>query len=177
MARGAGQAGPPAGSGSRRQARERALSLLYEAESKDQSPAAVLVGLPVAPAEFATELVTGVGAHMQELDKWITSYAKDWTIDRMPALDRALLRIGVFELLHRPDVPTGAVISEAVELAQRFSTDESSRFVNGMLARIAESTRGSDREPVDAKAVGADPAEDHHPPAGEVVEDGFDEEG
>ncbi len=59
----------------------------------------------------------------------------------MPALDRALLRMGIFELLHRPDVPTGAVISEAVELAQRFSTDESSRFVNGMLARIAESVR------------------------------------
>ena len=176
MPRGAGQAGPPVGSGSRRQARERALSLLYEAESKDQSPAAVLAGLPVAPAEFATELVTGVGAHIDELDKWITSYAKDWTIDRMPALDRALLRIGVFELLHRPDVPTGAVISEAVELAQRFSTDESSRFVNGMLARIAEESRASDGEPVDPEAVGADPAEDHHPPAGEVVEDGFDEE-
>ena len=179
MARGVGQAGPPVGSGSRRQARERALSLLYEAESKDQSPAAVLAGLPVAPAEFAAELVTGVGAHIDELDKWITSYAKDWTIDRMPALDRALLRIGVFELLHRPDVPTGAVISEAVELAQRFSTDESSRFVNGMLARIAETVRptGSDAEPVDPEAVGADAAEDHHPAAGEVLEDGFDKEG
>ncbi len=163
--------------GSRRQARERALSLLYEAESKDLDPAAILAALPVEPAPFAAQVVAGVGEHLEELDKWITSYAKDWTIDRMPALDRALLRMGVFELLHRPDVPTGAVISEAVELAQTFSTDESSRFVNGMLARIAESTRGSDREPVDAEAVGSDPAEDHHPPAGEVVEDGFDEEG
>ncbi len=184
MARGAGRAGPPVGSsGSRRQARERALSLLYEAESKEQTPASILAGLPVAPAEFATELVKGVGAHIDELDKWITNYARDWSIDRMPALDRALLRMGVFELLHRPDVPTGAVISEAVELAQRFSTDESSRFVNGMLARIAESVRpsdgvlASDGESVDAEAVGADPAEDDHSPAGEVVEDGFDEEG
>jgi len=178
VARGAGRAGPPAGSsGSRRQARERALSLLYEAESKEQTPASILAALPVAPAEFATELVTGVGAHIDELDKWITGYAKDWTIDRMPALDRALLRIGIFELLHRPDVPTGAVISEAVELAQRFSTDESSRFVNGMLARIAESVRPSDGEAVDAEAVGANPAEDDHPPTGEVVEDGFDQEG
>ena len=88
------------------------------------------------------------------------------------ALDRALLRMGVYELLHRPDVPTGAVISEAVELAQRFSTDESSRFVNGMLARIAESARPtSHAEPVDAEAVGAHPAEDDQAPAGEVVEE------
>jgi N utilization substance protein B len=163
------------GSGSRRQARERALSLLYEAESKDISPAAVLAGLPVEPAEFASEVVAGVGEHQEELDTWIASYAKDWTIDRMPALDRALLRMGIFELLHRPDVPTGAVISEAVELAQRFSTDESSRFVNGMLARIAEATRGSAAEPVDAEAVGAEPAEHDEPAAAEMVEHGLDE--
>ena len=60
----------------------------------------------------------------------------------MPTVDRTLLRMGVYELLHRPDVPTGAVISEAVELAQRYSTDESGRFVNGMLGRIAEEVRG-----------------------------------
>ncbi len=175
----AGRAGPPAAGGSRRQARERALSLLYEAESKDVSPAAVLASLPVEPAQFAAEVVAGVGRHVEELDKWISSYARDWTIDRMPALDRALLRMGIFELLHRPDVPTGAVISEAVELAQRFSTDESSRFVNGMLARIAETVRpgaGSTPEAVDAEAVGPDPAVDDHAPGGEVVEDGFDEE-
>ena len=178
MSADAGSPGLPAGaSGSRRQARERALSLLYEAETKEASPAAVLAALPVEPAPFAVDVVTGVGEHLEELDKWITGYAKDWTIDRMPALDRALLRIGIFELLHRPDVPTGAVISEAVELAQRFSTDESSRFVNGMLARIAESVRGSTGEAVDAEAVGADPAEDHEPAPGEVVEDGFDEQG
>jgi N utilization substance protein B len=132
--------------GSRRQARERALSLLYEAESKDVAPAAVLAALPVEPAQFAADVVAGVGEHRDELDKWITDYAKDWTIERMPALDRALLRMGIFELLHRPDVPTGAVISEAVELAQRFSTDESSRFVNGMLAHIAEAVRGPEAE-------------------------------
>ncbi len=161
--------------GSRRQARERALSLLYEAESKELAPAAVLAALPVEPAPFAAEVVTGVGEHLDELDKWIASYARDWTIERMPALDRALLRMGVFELLHRPDVPTGAVISEAVELAQRFSTDESSRFVNGMLARIAESVR-SPGEAVDPEAVGPGPAEDDHPTTGQVLEDGFHEE-
>jgi len=166
--------------GPRRQARERALSLLYEAESKDLAPAAVLEALPVEPAPFAVELVRGVGGHMAELDKWISDYARDWTIDRMPALDRALLRMGVYELLHRLDVPTGAVISEAVELAQRFSTEESSRFVNGMLARMAESIRSpcstseparSHAEAVDAEAVGADPAEDDEAAAGEVVEE------
>ena len=163
--------------GSRRQARERALSLLYEAESKDVTPAAVLASLPVEPAEFAADLVGGVGEHIDELDKWITNYAKDWTIDRMPALDRALLRIGIFELLHRPDVPTGAVISEAVELAQRFSTDESSRFVNGMLARIAETVRpASGGEAVDAEVVTPDPAVDDEPLGDEVVEDGLHEE-
>lgn len=170
----AGGAVPTGQAGGRRQARERALSLLYEAESKDVTPAAVLAGLPVEPARFAVDVVAGVGEHREELDGWITGYARDWTIDRMPALDRALLRMGVFELLHRPDVPTGAVISEAVELAQRFSTDESSRFVNGMLARIAEAVRpGSPAEAVDPEAVGADPAEDDQPPSGEVVEDGL----
>ena len=171
--------------GPRRQARERALSLLYEAESKDLAPAAVLEALPVAPTQFAVDVVLGVGEHLDELDRWISDYAKDWTVDRMPALDRALLRMGVYELLHRPDVPTGAIISEAVELAQRFSTDESSRFVNGMLARIAEAVRpgpggptsgmaarpASHAEPVDPEAVGADPAEDDEAPAGEVVEE------
>jgi N utilization substance protein B len=161
--------------GSRRQARERALSLLYEAESKDLPPAAVLAGLPVEPTAFAAEVVAGVGEHLDELDKWITSYARDWTIDRMPALDRALLRMGIFELLYRPDVPIGAIISEAVELAQRFSTDESSRFVNGMLGRIAEAVRPSEAELVDPEAVGAEPAEDDDPAAGEMVEHGLDE--
>ena len=158
--------------GPRRQARERALSLLYEAESKEATPAAVLAALPVEPDPYAVDVVRGVGDHMPELDTWITDYARDWTIDRMPSLDRALLRMGIFELLHRPDVPTGAVISEAVELAQRFSTDESSRFVNGMLARIAETVRpASHAEAVDAEAVGAGAAEDDQPPAGEVVEE------
>ena len=159
--------------GSRRQARERALSLLYEAESKDVSPASVLAGLHIEPLPFAAEVVSGVARHQEELDTWISSYAKDWTIERMPALDRALLRMAIFELVHRPDVPTGAVISEAVELAQRFSTDESSRFVNGMLARIADAVRGSGAEAVDAEAVPADTAVDDQPPAHQVVEDGL----
>lgn len=126
---------------SRRQARERALSLLYEAETKDLEPADVLADLPLEPAPFAADLVSGVGEHAEEVDGYIRRFARGWALERMPALDRALLRIGVYELLHRPDVPTGAVLSEAVELASRYSTEESGRFVNGVLAQIAREVR------------------------------------
>jgi N utilization substance protein B len=138
----AARAGP---GGNRRQARERALSLLYEAEAKGCKPSEVLAALPIEPDPFAAELVSGVGDHQAEVDDYIRRFARDWSLERMPAVDRTLLRIGVYELAHRPDVPTGAVISEAVELAQRYSTDESGRFVNGMLGRIAEEVRGAGR--------------------------------
>ena len=127
--------------GSRREARERALSLLYEADTKDATPAEVLADQVIPPEEYATALVEGVGQHREVLDELIVRYTRDWTIDRMPVLDRTILRMAIFELLHHTDVPTGVVLSEAVELAKRFSTDESGRFVNGMLARIAEEVR------------------------------------
>lgn len=128
--------------GGRREARERALSLLYEAEVKEERPADVVDALPVAPDPYAAELVEGVGANAAEIDGLIRRFAKGWTLERMPAVDRAVLRLGTFELGWRPDVPTGAVIDEAVELAKQYSTDDSGRFVNGMLARIAEELRG-----------------------------------
>ena len=134
----------PSGVGSRREARERALALLYEAEAKSVPPAQVVDEL-VLPAEpFAAELVVGVGEHLEEIDAVIRAFAQGWTLERMPSIDRALLRIGVFELLHRPDVPTGAVIDEAVALAKEFSTDDSGRFVNGMLAAVAADVRGGE---------------------------------
>ena len=126
---------------SRRQARERALSLLYEAETKGEAPSDVLAGLPLEPAPFATDLVSGVEGHGEEIDGFIRRFSRGWALERMPALDRALLRMGIYELLHRPDVPTGAVLSEAVELASRYSTEESGRFVNGVLAEIAREVR------------------------------------
>lgn len=129
------------GVGSRREARERALALLYEADAKAVAPADVLSGLPLPAEPFAAELVTGVGDHQAEIDELLGSYARGWTLARMPAVDRAVLRLATFELVHRPDVPTGAVISEAVELAQQYSTDESGRFVNGMLGAIAADVR------------------------------------
>jgi transcription antitermination protein NusB len=125
----------------RREARERALSLLYEAESKRVDPSAVLAELPVPPDPFVIDLVRGVEARVTEIDHLVAAHAIGWSVDRMPVVDRALLRMATFELLARPDVPTGVVISEAVELATQYSTEESGRFVNGMLATIATIVR------------------------------------
>ena len=130
------------GVGSRREARERAVSLLYEAETKGVAPGAVLTELPLAAEPFTAELVTGVDDHLDEVDDLLRAHAVDWRLERMPALDRAVLRLATFELVHRPDIPVGAVISEAVELAKIYSTDESGRFVNGMLSAIAAKVRG-----------------------------------
>jgi transcription antitermination protein NusB len=125
----------------RSDARERALSLLYEAESKELSPRAVVAALPVRPDPLVVELVEGVEDHGDELDKLIAEHARDWSLDRMPAIDRNVLRIALFELGSRPEVPVAVVIDEAVELAKRFSTDDSGRFVNGMLSAIAPKIR------------------------------------
>ncbi len=127
--------------GSRREARERALSLLYEAEQKGETPSAVLASLPVAPDPFARDLVCGVEATAEEADELIARFARGWALDRMPLLDRTILRMAVFELAHLPDVPTATVLDEAVELAKRFSTEESGRFVNGVLASVARQVR------------------------------------
>ncbi len=132
---------PPQSVERRREARERALALLYEAEAKGVAPAELVASLPVAPDPFAVELVTGVGDTMDQLDKHIGAVAKGWTVARMPAIDRALLRVGCYELLQSPDTPTAVVINEAVELAGRFSTDDSGRFVNGVLSKLATDLR------------------------------------
>ncbi|HEX3539745.1 MAG TPA: transcription antitermination factor NusB [Acidimicrobiales bacterium] len=127
--------------GSRRESRERALSLLYEADAKSLAPADLLAELPVTPPPYVISIVAGVGERGHQIDQLIDRFAIDWTIDRMPVIDRTVVRMATFELLYRPDVPTGVVISEAVELAKRYSTDESGRFVNGLLASIASETR------------------------------------
>lgn len=132
---------PTVSVGSRREARERALGLLYEAECKSMRPDRVLDELPVPPDPFAAELVCGVAEHQERIDELITKFARDWTIERMPWVDRNVLRLGIFELAERPDIPTAAAISEAVELAKRYSTEEAARFVNGMLASVAAEVR------------------------------------
>jgi len=126
----------------RRDARERALGLLYEAETKGVSGAEVLADLPVAADDFAAALVTAVDEHRERIDGLLTEHARGWTLARMPALDRAALRMGTAELITRADVPTAVVLNETVELASRFSTDDSGRFVNGLLAKIATEVRG-----------------------------------
>lgn len=103
-----------------------------------------LIGdLPSAPDDYAVELVRGVESHGGELDGLLRKYSEHWAVERMPAVDRAVLRLGCFELTYQPAVPTAVVISEAVELAKQYSTKDSGRFVNGLLARIAEQVRGA----------------------------------
>ena len=122
---------------SRSQSRERALSLLYEAESKGVGLDTVLES-QIDPADDLTRvLVEGVAANLPRLDELIGARSVGWTVERMPALDRLVLRMSTFELLCRTDVPVAVIIDEAVELAKRFSTDDSGRFVNGVLSSIA----------------------------------------
>ncbi len=119
------------------------MGLLYEAECKDIDPVSLLATLEIPPDPFAEDLVRGVSACLDELDELVASKAVGWDLDRMPALDRAVLRMAAYELAHRPDSPMAVVLAEAVDLASRFSTDGSGRFVNGVLASIASAVRGS----------------------------------
>jgi N utilization substance protein B len=125
----------------RRRARERALALLYEAEVRSVAPGEVLAALQLAPDEYVTELVNGVESMAERIDALISDHSTGWALDRMPAIDRNILRMSTFELLGAPAVPVAVVIDEAVELARDYSTDESSRFVNGVLAAIAPKAR------------------------------------
>jgi transcription antitermination protein NusB len=101
----------------------------------------LLEGLPVPPDEYAQMLVVGVDEHAEEIDAIIRKYSEHWSLERMPVVDRALLRIGTYELGWLADVPTAVVITEAVELAKQYSTKDSGRFVNGLLSRIAAEVR------------------------------------
>lgn len=128
--------------GARSKARKRALDVLYEAGQRDTAPmetlrARLALADPPVP-EYAVQLVEGVVAHQERIDELLTTYAEGWTLARMPPVDLAVLRIGVFELLWCDDVPDAVVLSEAVELATSLSTDDSPRFVNGLLARLQQ---------------------------------------
>jgi N utilization substance protein B len=124
----------------RSKARKRAVDLLYEADLRGADALSILadrVALAQPPVnDYTVELVEGVAAHAARVDELLTEYAEGWTIERMPGVDRAVLRVGVYELLWRDDVPDAVAIDEAVELAKTLSTDESPRFVNGVLARV-----------------------------------------
>ena len=131
----------------RSDARERALYLLYEAQAKDISPVDALELQIVEPDELTATLVRGVVEHRDRLDAAIDTRATGWALDRMPVLDLNVLRLGAFELAERPDVPVAVVIDEAVELAKRFSTDNSGRFVNGVLSALVDDLRPARRRP------------------------------
>lgn len=123
----------------RRGARRLALEALYESEIGDAAPDTVLRRSVASRGyEFATELVNGVVAHREEIDEVIGRYSEEWSIGRMPVIDRNVLRLAVFELLYLSDIPMAVTINEAVELAKVFSTEDSGRFVNGVLSAIAE---------------------------------------
>ena len=126
----------------RSKARKRALDILFEAEQRgtpvlDLLAERTTLGSPPVPG-YAADLVRGVTVHTARIDELISQYAEGWTLDRMPAVDRNVLRIGVYELLWADDVPDAVAISEAVLLAQDLSTEASPAFVNGLLARIAK---------------------------------------
>ena len=135
------------GTGGRHEARERAVHLLYEAGIKGLTVDEVLAAQVLAPDPYTTDLVRGVAAHREELDELIAGLAKGWTLERMPQLDLVVMRVGCFELAHRPDVPRAAVLSEAVELASRSGTDDSPRFVNGVLSAAADRLRPDEPRP------------------------------
>jgi N utilization substance protein B len=121
----------------RSDARERALILLYEAETE-------VLAAQVSPAdELTTLLVEGVQHHREQLDTAIAAHSRGWSLERMPLIDRTVLRVAGFELLGRPDVPVAVVLDEAVELAKRFSTDDSGRFVNGVLSALVPVLRAA----------------------------------
>ena len=127
---------------SRRAARERALELLYEAEAKDVAVGELLDQQPILPAELAVELVRGVDAHRDRIDELLRRLvAPKWSLDRLAAVDRSILRLGSYELLAVPERSAALVINEAIVLARRFGTDDSSRFVNGVLSSVASEVR------------------------------------
>jgi N utilization substance protein B len=125
----------------RRAARERALGLAYECELRGLTAQELLAEQPVEPDEYARRIVLGADEHRDEIDARVRKFSEHWALERMPVVDRALLRLGTYELTWEPDTPTGAIITEAVELAKQYSTKDSGRFVNGLLARIAEDVR------------------------------------
>jgi N utilization substance protein B len=137
--------GPKVQMPARRKARKRALDVLYEADLRGEAPPAVLtrylqrIERPHPPhLDYAVGLVEGVAAHAERIDELISSYAEGWTLDRMPVVDRNLARVAVYELLYVDEVDDAVAITEAVELARQMSTDDSPRFLNGVLGRIAE---------------------------------------
>lgn len=133
----------------RTKARKRALDILFSSDLRDDALSVTLAAEAVRAASeparqgswlYAREIVDGIIDHGDDIDDLIMTHSRDWKIDRMPAIDRALLRIGCWEIVYNDEVPAAVAINEAVELAKEYSTDESGAFVHGVLARIVRTT-------------------------------------
>jgi len=130
--------------GARTKARKRAVDILFEAEQRGLDPQVLVADRVIEPhteaavPQYTVDLVEGVVTHRERIDELLSTYSQGWTVDRMPAVDRALLRIGTWELLYNDEVPDAVAVDEAVDLAGQLSTDESPSFVNGLLGRLVE---------------------------------------
>lgn len=125
----------------RSKARKRALDILYAADARDVDPISLLderMSVPGATpvGEYAEQLIRGYTEHAGRIDDLIAAHAQGWALERMPAVDRTILRIATYELVYEPDVPTAVAVNEAVEAAKSLSTDNSPRFINGVLGQI-----------------------------------------
>lgn len=125
----------------RTKARQRAIESLFEAEQRKVTSTEILERNPDVN-DYAVELALLVEQHIDRIDEVISTYSQDWPLDRMPAVDRAILRVAIAELLWRPEVDSGVAVSEAVEIAAILSTPESGKFINGVLGQVA-TLRGS----------------------------------
>lgn len=133
--------------------------MLYEAEARGLEPSEVADAQVVTPDDLTRVLVDGVTQHRVELDALITRFARGWSIERMPSLDRCVLRMAIFELLERLEIPTAVILDEAVELAKVYSTDDSGRFVNGVLSAVAREVRPLTPQPVPDLTTDAPPSD------------------
>jgi N utilization substance protein B len=130
--------------GARTKSRKRAIDLLFEAENRGMNARDLLAERLAKPVtevplnQYTSDLVEGVVAHWNDINELLSTYSQGWTLERMPSVDRAILRLGAFEVLYATEVPESVAIAEAVELAKSLSTDDSPKFVNGLLARLAE---------------------------------------
>lgn len=135
--------------GARTRARKRAVNMLYAADLRGESAVEALESAVAAgegpPHPYTAVLVRGVSAHLAEIDEVLGRYSTGWSVDRMPAVDRSVLRLAVWELLHADDVPGHVAVTEAVALVAELSTDESPQFVNGLLGAIERDRRSEDR--------------------------------
>ena len=126
----------------RSKARRRALDILFEAEQRSVSPIEALQArrekTDTVINEYSVEIIEGVMSHGTQIDEFLSTYSQGWTLDRMPAVDRMVLRVGTWELLYNDDVPDTVAVSEAVQLATMLSTDESPAFINGLLGRLQQ---------------------------------------